>query len=146
MTGAREATFGIAAPDGPDRKRRRRLIGVGPAPPPLRLETVVAALRFAAQAALTNATPVFGLWRDMAKYREVFWRLAPEAGERPAGLRFHPQMEPPADGSLARFRPAGWREMTRHPYPWDDRVEGLALQALHVMAKGNRCADGAGLP
>jgi len=95
------------------------------------------------------AAQAFGVWQDPAQYGEVIWRFTPEAADRAAGFRFHPQqvLEPQEDGSLiVRFHAAGWLEMTWHLYQWGDKVEVIAPKALHDMVARHRRSDFAAMP
>ncbi|MGP9789961.1 helix-turn-helix transcriptional regulator [Roseinatronobacter sp. NSM] len=95
------------------------------------------------------AAQAFGVWQDPAQYGEVIWRFTPDAAERAAGFRFHPEqvLEPQEDGSLiVRFHAAGWLEMAWHLYQWGDKVEVIAPQALRDMVAQHRRSDFAAMP
>lgn len=79
----------------------------------------------------------------------VIWKFAPEAAERAAGFRFHPDqvLEPQDDGSLiVRFHAAGWLEMAWHLYQWGDKVEVLAPEGLRDYVHPWRRSDLDGMP
>lgn len=95
------------------------------------------------------AAQSFGVWQDPEQFGEVVWRFTPEAAERAAGFRFHPNqtLEPQTDGSLVvRFHAAGWLEMTWHLYQWGDKVEVIAPNALRAMVEGYRRSDFGAMP
>lgn len=95
------------------------------------------------------AAQAFGVWQDPAQYGEVIWRFTPEAADRAAGFRFHPQqvLEPQEDGGLiVRFHAAGWLEMTWHLYQWGDKVEVIAPKALYDMVARHRRSDFTAMP
>lgn len=95
------------------------------------------------------AAQAFGVWQDPAQFGEVVWRFVPEAAERAAGFRFHPnqRLERQEDGSLlVRFHAAGWLEMAWHLYQWGNRVEVLAPEGLRQMVEGHRRGDFAAMP
>ena len=95
------------------------------------------------------AAQSFGVWQDPEQYGEVVWRFAPEASDRAAGFRFHPDqvLEPQSDGSLVvRFHAAGWLEMTWHLYQWGDKVEVVAPEGLRSMVDGYRRSDFGAMP
>jgi len=95
------------------------------------------------------AARAFGAHQTEGQYGEVVWRFRPDAAERAAGFRFHPDqsLEWEADGSLVvRFHAAGWLEMAWHLYQWGDRVEVLAPQGLRDYVHPWRRPDLDGMP
>lgn len=83
------------------------------------------------------------------QYHEVIWRFVPEAKERAAGFRFHPDqiLVSQPDGSLiVRFHAAGWLEMAWHLYQWGDKVEVIAPHGLRDYVDPWRRSDLDGMP
>lgn len=95
------------------------------------------------------AARAFGAHQTEGQYGEVVWKFAPEAAERAAGFRFHPDqvLEPQDDGSLiVRFHAAGWLEMAWFLYQWGDKVEVLAPEGLRDYVHPWRRPDLDGMP
>lgn len=95
------------------------------------------------------AAQSFGVWQDPEQYGEVIWRFTPEAAQRAAGFRFHPDqvLKPQNDGSLiVCFHAAGWLEMTWHLYQWGDKVEVIAPEGLRAMVEDYRRSDFGAMP
>jgi predicted DNA-binding transcriptional regulator YafY len=95
------------------------------------------------------AARAFGSHQTEGQYQEVVWRFLPEAAERAAGFRFHPDqvLEWKSDGSLiVRFHAAGWLEMAWHLYQWGDKVEVLAPEGLRDYVHPWRRSDLDGMP
>jgi len=91
----------------------------------------------------------FGAYQDPAQYGEIIWRFTPEAAERAAEFRFHPdqELEPQEDGSLiVRFHAAGWLEMAWFLYQWGDAVEVLSPEGLRTLTHSFRRSDFDALP
>jgi len=95
------------------------------------------------------AARAFGAHQTEGQYGEVIWKFAPEAAERAAGFRFHPDqvLEPQEDDSLiVRFHAAGWLEMAWFLYQWGDKVEILAPEGLRDYVHPWRRPDLDGMP
>lgn len=95
------------------------------------------------------AARAFGAHQTEGQYHEVVWRFLPEAAERAAGFKFHPDqiLEWQSDGSLiVRFHAAGWLEMTWFLYQWGDKVEVLAPAGLRDYVHPWRRSDLDGMP
>ncbi len=95
------------------------------------------------------AARAFGAHQTEGQYGEVVWRFTPEAAERAAGFRFHPDQVQhwQADGSLILcFHAAGWLEMAWHLYQWGDKVEVLAPTGLRDYVHPWRRPDLDGMP
>lgn len=95
------------------------------------------------------AARAFGAHQTEGQYGKVIWKFAPEAAERAAGFRFHPDqiLEQQDDGSLiVRFCAAGWLEMAWHLYQWGDKVEVLAPEGLRDYVHPWRRPDLDGMP
>ena len=95
------------------------------------------------------AARAFGAHQTEGQYHEVIWRFVPEAAERAAGFRFHPDqiLEWQPDGSLlVRFHAAGWLEMAWHLYQWGDKVEVIEPQGLKDYVHPWRRSDLDGMP
>lgn len=95
------------------------------------------------------AARAFGAHQTDGQYHEVVWRFLPEAAERAAGFRFHPDQvfEWQADGSLiVRFHAAGWLEMAWFLYQWGNKVEVLAPAGLRDYVHPWRRPDLDGMP
>jgi len=91
----------------------------------------------------------FGAYQDPEQFGEIIWRFAPEAAERAAEFRFHPdqELEPQEDGGLlVRFHAAGWLEMAWFLYQWGDAVEVLAPEGLRALTHSHRRSDFDALP
>lgn len=95
------------------------------------------------------AAKAFGVYQDPEQYGEVVWRFQPEAAERAAEFRFHPDqtVEPQDDGSLiVKFHAAGWLEMAWHLYQWGDKVDVVAPAGLRQLVAGHQRSDFDALP
>lgn len=95
------------------------------------------------------AARAFGAHQTEGQYDEVIWKFTPEAAERAAGFRFHPDqvLEPQDDGGLiVRFDAAGWLEMAWHLYQWGDKVEVVAPAGLRDYVHPWRRPDLDGMP
>jgi predicted DNA-binding transcriptional regulator YafY len=97
----------------------------------------------------SHAACSFGSYHDDNQFGEVIWRFAPEAADRAAEWRFHPnqQTRQNPDGSLeVRFEASGWLEMAWHLYQWGDSVEVITPKGLADLVHAGRRADFDSLP
>ena len=96
-----------------------------------------------------HAARAFGSYQSDREWGEVVWRFTPEAADRAAEWRFHPDQTAtrlPDGGLEVRFMAGGWLEMCWHLYQWGDAVEVLAPDGLREMVAGHRRGDFAALP
>lgn len=96
-----------------------------------------------------HAARAFGSYQHETEFGEVIWHFAPEAAERAAEWRFHPdqQTRPLPDGGLeVRFRASGQLEMAWHLYQWGDSVTVVAPEALAQLVHPGRRGDFDALP
>ncbi|MER8719617.1 WYL domain-containing protein [Mesorhizobium sp. M0999] len=96
-----------------------------------------------------HAARAFGSFQDDSQFREVVWRFAPEAADRAAEWRFHPnqQMRRADDGVLeVRFEASGWLEMAWHLYQWGDTVQVIKPKELADLVHASRRSDFDALP
>ena len=97
----------------------------------------------------SHAARSFGSFQDDSQFGEVIWRFTPEAADRAAEWRFHPnqRVRRTDDGALeVRFEASGWLEMAWHLYQWGEAVEVIKPKGLADLVHAARRADFRALP